>query len=121
MEKQLLQKIEKKLKKEKRKIEKELKEFAKKSSNGWETKFPNFNGGESGNGILEKGADEVEEYGTLLSLTLNLENKLKEINLALEKIEKGKYGICEECQKEIEKERLQIYPETKFCSKCKKK
>lgn len=120
MEKKFLQEIEKKLKKELKKLEKELRKIAKKSNGHWETKFPNFNGGESGSGILEKGADEVEEYGTLLPLTSNLEKKLKEINLALEKIKKGKYGLCEKCQKEIEKERLEIYPETRLCSKCKK-
>jgi DnaK suppressor protein len=120
MEKKLIKKIEEKLKNEKKKIETELKEFAKKKKNSWEVNFPNFNGGESGSGILEKGADEVEEYTTRLSLKSEMEKKLKEIDLALEKIKKGIYGICEKCQKEIEKERLEIYPESRFCLKCKK-
>ncbi len=120
MEKESIKKYKEKLEREKKKIEKELKKFAKRSEKGWEVNFPNFNGGESGSGILEKGADEVEEYTTLLSLKSEMIEKLREIDLALEKIKKGGYGICEKCKKEIEKERLEIYPEARFCSKCKK-
>jgi RNA polymerase-binding transcription factor DksA len=46
--------------------------------------------------------------------------KLKNINLALEKIKKGNYGICEKCQREIEIDRLEAIPEARFCKKCKR-
>jgi len=49
-----------------------------------------------------------------------LELKLKNVDLALEKIKKGKYGICEKCGKEIEEKRLEVYPEARLCQKCKK-
>ncbi len=45
-------------------------------------------------------------------------NRLKEIKEALKRIEKGKYGICESCGKEIEPERLELIPWTRYCSKC---
>jgi len=45
---------------------------------------------------------------------------LRNINLALEKIKKGNYGICEKCGGEIEIERLEVIPEAQFCKKCKK-
>lgn len=124
MDKKLIAELKQKLESEKASVEKELKKFAKedtKLKGNWDTRFPKFNGGEAGSAALEKAADEVEEYATLLPIEYSLETKLNNINLALEKIEKGKYGICEKCGKEIETERLKIYPEAKLCLKCKKK
>lgn len=123
-EKIFLKKIEQKLKTEKKTIEGELKKFTqkdKKLEDNWDTKFPKFNGGEAGSAALEKAADEVEEYTTLLSIEYSLEKRLRDINLALEKIKKGEYGICERCKKNIDKERLEAYPEARFCLKCEKK
>lgn len=45
---------------------------------------------------------------------------LNEINEALDKISDGSYGVCTNCNKEIEKERLEIIPETTLCSHCAK-
>ena len=121
MGKKLLEKLKKQLEKEKTVIEEELKSFTKRDvrlKGDWDTRFPSFNGGEAGGGLLEKEADEVEEYSTLLPIEYVLELKLKNINSALEKMEGGKYGICEKCGKEIEVERLEISPEAKYCLKC---
>lgn len=122
MEEKILKELRRKLEKEKKEIEKELKKFAEKGEvpQDWKTKFPAFNGGEAGSGALEKEADEVEEYETLLTIEQSLELKLKDISLALEKIKKGNYGICEKCKREIEVERLKIIPEARFCKQCKK-
>ena len=54
------------------------------------------------------------------SLTIHEAGKLENIENALSKIENGKYGICEECQKQIDEERLDILPETNLCSNCAK-
>jgi len=120
MKEKLIKKFKERLEKEKKKIEERLKEFAKKGKvpEDWETKFPHYNG-ESGSGALERAADEVEEYENLRSIEQVLEVKLKNINLALEKIKKGNYGICEKCQREIEIDRLEAIPEARFCKKCK--
>jgi len=45
-------------------------------------------------------------------------NRLKEIKEALKRIQNRKYGICESCGKEIEPERLELIPWTRYCSKC---
>jgi len=122
MNKKLVQKLKAKLEREKAKVEEQLKSFAKedkKLKGDWDTIFPRWNG-EAGGAGLEKAADEVEEYSTLLPIEYNLELKLKNIDLALEKIKKGRYGICEKCMKEIDEKRLKIYPEARFCLKCKK-
>jgi len=44
---------------------------------------------------------------------------LKKINLALEKIEKDSYGLCEECDCEIKYERLIARPVAEMCISCK--
>lgn len=44
--------------------------------------------------------------------------KIKE---ALERIENGTYGICEECGEEISEARLKARPVTTLCIDCKKK
>lgn len=121
MEEKLLQNLKQRLEKKKKELEKILESFAqkdKKLSGDWDTKFPQLNG-ELGGSSLEREADEVEEYSILLPIEHVLELKLKNINLALKKIKKGKYGICEKCQKPIELKRIKIVPEAKFCKKCK--
>jgi len=121
MKKELLKDLEQKLEQDKLNLEKGLEKFAKKDGNlqgDWDTKFPNY-GSDSGSSNLEKAADEVEEYATLLPIEYSLELKLKDINSALEKIKKGKYGICDKCGKEINEERLKVNPGAKFCISCK--
>jgi len=123
MDKNLLNEFKTRLEKEKGNIEKELASFAKKDESlkgDWDTRFPHSDG-ESGSGSLEKEADEVEEYTTLLPIEYGLETKLKNINLALEKMEKGNYGKCEKCGEEISEERLKAVPEARFCLKCENK
>jgi RNA polymerase-binding transcription factor DksA len=121
MDKKLLNQLKEKLENEKSNIESQLEKFAKKDDKvkgDWDTRFPSFDGGESGSAALEKAADEVEEYSTLLPIEHNLETQLKDINLALDKMAKGIYGKCEKCQEEIGTERLKAYPEARFCMKC---
>lgn len=121
MNKNLLDKLKQKLEKEKINLEEELKTFAnkdKKLEHDWDTRFPNF-GEESDLFDSEKEADEVEEYSNLLPIEYALETKLKNINLALGRIEKNTYGKCEKCKNEIKENLLKICPETKLCQDCK--
>lgn len=110
-----------KLEKTKSDLEKELGKIAEKDEKvdgDWDAKFPQFDVKESGSGALEQAADEVEEYSTRLSLEHNLELRLKNINSALAKIKSGTYGKCEKCRKDINDERIKVYPEAKMCSEC---
>ena len=45
-------------------------------------------------------------------------NKLKQVEAALEKVENGEYGICNQCEKKIPEARLKIIPYTEFCTQC---
>ena len=44
--------------------------------------------------------------------------ELAEIELALDKIKNGTYGICEMCEEPIGKERLKVKPYARFCITC---
>jgi DnaK suppressor protein len=64
--------------------------------------------------------DEAEEFGTQLSIAQNYKERLADIDVALRKIEKKKYGICEKCGGKISLDVLEAVPESRLCKKCKK-
>lgn len=66
----------------------------------------------------EDNTTEVEEYTDNLPVELALEKKLQTIITALAKMEKGTYGICDNCKKEISIERLRANPSAQTCTKC---
>ncbi len=122
MDKKLLKQLKEKLEKQKSATETELRKFAtedKKRKGDWDTKYPQHDGG-VGSQALEDAADQVEEYVTFLPLEHNMEIRLQDVNLALEKIKKGNYAKCEKCGKKIAEERLKVYPEARRCNKCEK-
>jgi DnaK suppressor protein len=51
--------------------------------------------------LVERGREEVEE-----------------IDLAIDKMESGRYGRCELCSKSIPFKRLEVLPATRLCRKC---
>jgi DnaK suppressor protein len=59
----------------------------------------------------------------LQSFTFRLRGReksfLDKINKALERIDNGTFGICEECGEEISVKRLEARPETTLCIRCK--
>jgi len=121
MNKNFFKQLKQILEKEKEATKKELQRFAKedkKLKGDWDTRFPRFDK-ETGGSSLEKAADELEEYEALLPIEFSLEKKLQDINLALEKMKKEKFGICENCKKTISVERLKAFPAARTCKKCK--
>ena len=124
MKKEFLKEVEEKLKKEKAATEEVLRGFAKKDEEvkgDWDTIYPSFNfNAASGGAALETEADEVQEYESKLDIEHTLELKLRNIDLALQRIKKGKYGICEKCGKKISQKRLEFSPQARFCLKCQK-
>lgn len=122
MNKKLIQELKDKLEKEKTALEEQLKTFADKDPNlkgDWDSKFPKFNG-EFGGAALESAADEVEEYGSRLSVEHSMELKLRDINTALENIKRGNYGKCGNCGKKIDEKRLMVNPSALLCMDCQK-
>ncbi|OGI17432.1 MAG: hypothetical protein A3J63_03800 [Candidatus Moranbacteria bacterium RIFCSPHIGHO2_02_FULL_40_12b] len=109
-----IQELKQKLEVEKERLEKELGILGKPTGTpgDYETKFDDI-GRE-----WEENATEVEEYVDDLAVETNLEGQLKEVSEALARMEKGTYGICENCGKEIDIEHLRAYPATRTCTKC---
>ena len=96
------------------KIMDELKDISTAGKNG-QVKFPDF-GDKS-----DESAQEIGEYSTNLATEKVLENTLRDINNALDRIAKGKYGICKYCGEAINKKRLLARPVASACVKCKTK
>ena len=65
-------------------------------------------------------ANEAESFSNQLAEAQGLKERINEIDIALNKIRAGKYGLCENCGKEIEGVVLDISPESRLCQSCKK-
>lgn len=44
--------------------------------------------------------------------------KLKQVDIAIEKIDEGEYGTCAQCESAIPEARLKLVPYTEFCTQC---
>jgi DnaK suppressor protein len=66
----------------------------------------------------EEGDPDLIEREKNIALLTQLEHKLEGVQGALRSIEKGKYGICERCGKEIPTERLEVRPDATLCINC---
>lgn len=65
----------------------------------------------------DEDSDATEALGNQLSIAQGLKTRLDDIEVALEKIREGKYGICEKCGEQIEEEILNIDPESRLCKR----
>jgi len=54
-------------------------------------------------------------------LSARADHKLKEVDKALERLEKGEYGICLNCGKKIDPKRLEVMPTVQLCFECSQK
>ena len=70
--------------------------------------------------MADLGTDNFEQEFTL-DLLKNQEQALKEIGDALERLRRGEFGRCEECQGVIPKGRLQALPYARHCVACARK
>jgi|SRR6185369_16391192 len=111
---QILAELKEKLLEEKSRIQAELERIGKPTtdSGDYSTSFNEIGKDEDEN------ASEVEEYTDNLALETNLERQLKEVMEALERMENGTYGKCENCDIDIPLERLRAYPAAKVCTSC---
>lgn len=66
----------------------------------------------------EEQAIERENEEVLSSLDDSLTEELRQIENALQRIEKGEYGKCESCGEEISIKRLKAVPQASRCIKC---
>ena len=120
MDKKVIEQLRTSLEEQKKSIQKELESFATKDpdlKHNWDTRYPKREDADK-----EESADDAQEYDNALSLEYSLEKRLKDVSLALEKIENnGAYGTCEVCGKKIDEERLMANPSARTCLKCNQK
>ncbi len=75
----------------------------------------------SDNAAVDTDVREEVGHETIEAQIKDLQIKLENIDMALRKITKGKYGICERCGKTIPIARLKILPEALYCVDCEEK
>jgi DnaK suppressor protein len=74
--------------------------------------------GEDGTGITSEASDEgaaLSEYDRNQAMLDNDHALQSQIRAALERLDEGKYGICERCGKEIGAKRLEALPYVTLC------
>lgn len=112
----ILQELREKLEDEGYSIEQQLSEKGRKDETGnWTGSVEDGEGQEAERGDT---ADNLEELGTNVAIVEDLERKERDIVDALDKIDEGTYGICEECGEEIPVERLEVEPTARTCVAC---
>jgi DnaK suppressor protein len=103
---------------DKQKLERDLNDIGSKNPDvkgEFDVEYP-----ESGGNSDDDNATEVTEYSDELSLKTRLEKELKDTDSALKQIDKGVYGICRYCKKDIQEKRLEARPASSSCIACKK-
>jgi DnaK suppressor protein len=63
-------------------------------------------------------AESIVEQEMSITLKLRSSQEIVMIDEAIEKIRKGNYGVCENCEKTIETKRLKALPFVKLCIDC---
>jgi len=71
-------------------------------------------------GTQDIGDEAANIYNKQILLSINETERLRlqEVDEALDRIENGTYGICEECGGPISLRRLEVRPVAKYCVPC---
>lgn len=78
----------------------------------------NAEGAGVGNHIADTATDVMEQERDL-ALIGNLQERMRDVERALERMDAGEYGTCERCGKPIATERLEALPSATLCIDCK--
>ncbi len=117
MNKKELDYFRKKLTTEKDQLEQEMNGIGKRNPNNPNSWEPTSGGMEVDTADDNEVADKLEEYEENSGILKQLKSQLDEVTAALERLESGKYGLCETCGKPIEKERLEANPAARISIK----
>lgn len=83
-----------------------------KSAKDWQGSTGDLTGEESDPNDT---ADKIEELITNVPLVEELERRYKDVSEALGRMDRGAYGVCEVCRKEIDGDRLEVNPAARTC------
>jgi RNA polymerase-binding transcription factor DksA len=67
---------------------------------------------------FEEQATQAENDEVLDGLGNAARTEIALVKLAISRIDKGQYGLCQVCGNEISKERLKVVPYSSLCIKC---
>jgi DnaK suppressor protein len=67
---------------------------------------------------FEEGAQSEHEQYTLASLSVSQRREVAAITAALVRIDAGEYGVCGDCEQEIDPRRLAALPTALLCTDC---
>lgn len=67
---------------------------------------------------FEEGAQSEHEQYTLARLGETQRREIAQIDAALTRIDAGEYGICRDCEQEIDPRRLAALPYALLCTEC---
>lgn len=118
MDQKKLEFFKERLLKEKARLEKDIKEIEIGIVDNTQSEFSGENSYEDNFADIGTATFERERD---LSLERNTKDILGRVNQALEKMNKGTYGVCAHCGDEIDPARLKALPYVDLCIKCKKK
>lgn len=62
--------------------------------------------------------DAMQAQQLALEMRRRNQSRLQQARIALEKLERGGYGICVRCDEEIPAARLRVRPEAQVCIRC---
>ncbi len=83
-------------------------------------KEDSYNLGTDGIQDMADAASNTYNADILMSISDNDLTILKDIDNSLDKLNKGTYGICEECEEKISEKRLEANPVARYCITCKR-
>ncbi|BDG05932.1 TraR/DksA family transcriptional regulator [Anaeromyxobacter oryzae] len=67
---------------------------------------------------FEEGAQTEHEAYTLARLTENQRREISQIDAAIARVDAGEYGVCRDCEQEIDPRRLAALPYALLCTEC---
>lgn len=103
------------LEEEKANLETQLSKLGSRNPSNPSDWVPSNVSGDQGGADRNENADIVESMHDNNAALNELEGRLNNVLLALEKIEKGEYGVCEVSGTPIELDRLEANPSARTC------
>lgn len=70
------------------------------------------------NAAVDTDVREQTSHDTIQAEIDTLQERTEELSAALLKLEKGQYGYCARCNKDIPPARLELVPEAQYCVDC---
>lgn len=102
-----------KLTNEEKRLEEELKELEAADPKEREARLTENEPGDD--------SSEAEVGSRVVVLKQVFNRRLKGVQLALRKLRRGSYGVCDRCGTKIDPARLKVVPDARYCIKCERR